>query len=250
MRTDWELTGETMPGMGTVPCYLLKLYYKDFSRDPAGESEEEPSTGDRLTLQTDRLKGETHLGKQEYFFFWRIHLSFMKLKSFIFSTVLVSQVNQEIILSLLEREFTLLWSLAQAQQWRQFLACDRHNRSLKSTTKPSLPPHDSCLLPSLPSPLAEDTCVQSSNSQQHSPRPTELRGMPCLMHSSVDTERLSFVLLHCCMEVLKVTKFAAGCLLECLAIEVRKFQSYQHSKWGPWSTCKYTFKTLSRVLQR
>lgn len=58
-----------MPGMGTVPCYLLKLYYKDFSRDPAGESEEEPSTGDRLTLQTDRLKGETHLGKQEYFFF-------------------------------------------------------------------------------------------------------------------------------------------------------------------------------------
>lgn len=54
--------------MGAVPCYLLKLYYKDLSRDPAGEGEEEPSTGDRLTLQTDRLKGETHLENQEYFF--------------------------------------------------------------------------------------------------------------------------------------------------------------------------------------
>ena len=48
-----------MAGMGVVPCYLPKLYYKDLSRDPAGESEEEPSMGDRLTLQTDRLKGET-----------------------------------------------------------------------------------------------------------------------------------------------------------------------------------------------
>lgn len=57
-----------------------------------------------------------------------------------------------------------------------FLACDRHNISLKLTTKPSLPPHDSCLLPSLQSPLAEDSCVQSSISQQHGPRPTELRG--------------------------------------------------------------------------
>lgn len=57
-----------MAGMGAVPCYLLKLYYKDLSRDPAGESEEEPSMGDRLTLQTDILKGETHLGNQEYFF--------------------------------------------------------------------------------------------------------------------------------------------------------------------------------------
>lgn len=56
-----------MAGMGAVLCYLPKLYYKDLSRDPAGESEE-LSMGDRLTLQTDRLKGETHLGNQEYFF--------------------------------------------------------------------------------------------------------------------------------------------------------------------------------------
>lgn len=57
-----------------------------------------------------------------------------------------------------------------------FLACDGHNISLKLTTKPSLPPHDSCLLPSLQSPLAEDTWVQSSISQQHGLRPTDLRG--------------------------------------------------------------------------
>lgn len=78
--------------------------------------------------------------------------------------------------------------------------------------------------------LAEDCCVQLPISQQHSPRQSDLREMPCLMHGLVDTARLSFVVLARCMGALVVTKSAAGCLLECLATEARKFKNYKHPK--------------------
>lgn len=163
----------------------------------------------------------------------------MKLKSFTFPTVIVSKVNQEITLSCpyenrgsRGRDSTLLSSLSHAQNRVQFPACGRHNILLKSKTEPHyLPSHDSSVCPlHFQCPLAEDSCVQSSIPQQHSPRQSDLREMPCLMHGLVDSTMLSFVVLDGCMSALMVTKFAAGCLLECLATEARKFQNYKHSK--------------------
>lgn len=122
---------------------------------------------------------------------------------------------------------------------------------LEPKTEPHLLSHDSstCLL-HFWCPLAEDSCVRSSISQQRSARQTDLREWLLSLAQFAGCCKAIFCGPWLWDGSWEVKVCCCCCLLDCLATEARSFQFYKHSKEAltPWSTCRYTFIALPRVL--